>query len=298
MYPPEIDYHRPEDVDEAIELLAASGPGTELLAGGHSLLPTLKSGLSDVDTLIDISRLAELQGVTERDGHVEIGAGTSYADALASEVVQSALPHLVAAVREIGDRQVRNAGTIGGNVAHADPAADLPAVVLVSEATVAAAGPDGRREIDASEFFDGMYETALGDDEILTHVRFPALGESQVGVYSKREHPASGYALLGVAAVLTVEDDEVREARIGANGAVDRGVRLPGVEAAIEGGSLDEDRIEAAAARTADDLDTSELMENLNASAEYRATLLRVHTRRALALAAERASPGPDATAD
>jgi carbon-monoxide dehydrogenase medium subunit len=292
MYPPDIDYHRPTDVGEAIDLLAAGDERTELIAGGHSLLPTMKSGLADVDTLIDISRLAELQGVTAGDGTVEIGAGTRYADVLASDVVRSSLPHLEAAVRQIGDRQVRNAGTIGGNVAHADPAADLPAVVLVSEATIVARGPDGRREIDAAEFFGGMYETALAGDEILTAVRFPALGDSQAGAYSKRRHPASGYALVGVVAVLTVDDDEVQEARVGANGAVDHGVRLPGVEGAIEGGPPTEDRIEAAAARVEDDFPAAELMENLNASAAYRATLLRAHTRRALTAAADGAGDG------
>ncbi|MUW15959.1 xanthine dehydrogenase family protein subunit M, partial [Halorubrum sp. CBA1125] len=180
-------------------------------------------------------------------------------------------------------------GTIGGNLAHADPASDLPGAAIASDLTLVAEGRDGERRIDADDFFVAMYMTDLAEDELLTRVEVPRTNGSAGGAYVKKPSPSSGYALIGVAARLQVDNDVVTNARVGANGVMDHGVRLDPVEDAIEGESLTEDTIEAAAERATDDLDVSMMMDDIQASSEYRAHLLGVYTRRALERAAERA---------
>ncbi|GAB3670394.1 FAD binding domain-containing protein [Halopiger thermotolerans] len=290
MYPDEFDYYEATTVEEAIELLEDHAmEETELLAGGHSLLPAMKTGLSSPDVLIDLGGVDALHGVAVDGETLTVGAMSRYSDLLDADAAHEHAPALTAAVEQVGDRQVRNRGTIGGNLAHADPASDLPAAALVSDATLVAQGPDGERTIPADEFYYGMYATDLGPAEILTRVEVPSAGDA-VGTYAKKPSPSSGYAMVGVAALLMVDDGTVTSARIGANGATDHGVRLEPVEDALTGESLDEETIAAAAEHATDDVDAALLMDDLQASGEFRAQLLEVYTERALEKAVDRLS--------
>ena len=290
MFPDEFHYEKATTTDEAIDLLEEhAGEETELLAGGHSLLPAMKTGLSSPDVLIDISGVDELHGVSVDGDTVTVGAMTRYGDLLASDDAHENAPALTAAVEQVGDRQVRNRGTIGGNLAHADPASDLPAAAMVSDATLVVQGPDGERSVPAEEFYFGMYATDVGPGELVTRVEMPAKPDA-VGTYAKKPSPSSGYAMVGVSALLELDGDGVESARVGANGVMDHGVRLEPVEDAITGESLDDDVIETAAGRATDDLDEAMMMADLQASAEFRAQLLGVYTERALRTATERAS--------
>lgn len=298
MYPDEFDYHEATSVGEAIDLMAEhAGEEVELLAGGHSLIPAMKSGLSSPDVLIDVGGIDDLHGVSVEDGSLVVGAMTTYADLLDADGASEHAPAFTAAVRQVGDEQVRNRGTVGGNLAHADPASDLPGAALAADATLVAEGPDGEREIPVDDYFFGMYATALGPNELLTRVEIPA-ADGAAGAYAKKPSPSSGYAMIGVAAqVATADDGTVESARIGANGAMDHGVRLEPTEAALAGERLDADAIERAAAVAPDDLDTDMMMEDLQASAEFREHLLTVYTERALGEVAERvgaAAPAAD----
>jgi carbon-monoxide dehydrogenase medium subunit len=289
MYPDEFDLYEADSVGEALDLLDEHGDAeTELLAGGHSLLPTMKSGLASPGVVIDIGQVDGMAGIDDEGDAVAIGATTTYATIAASDLAHEAAPALAQAAHAVGDRQVRNMGTIGGNIAHADPASDLPGAVIASDATVVVEGRDGERTVDADDFFMGMYMTDVGDDELVTRVEVPKAADA-VGAYAKRPNPASGYAVVGVAAQLELDGDTVASASVGANGIMDHGVRLDPVEAAIEGESLDEDAVESAAARAAADLDESMMMEDNFASAAFRANLLEAYAERALASAAEEA---------
>jgi carbon-monoxide dehydrogenase medium subunit len=288
MYPDEFDYYNADGVDDALDLLdehSDSGT-TELLAGGHSLLPAMKTGLSSPDVLIDISDIEAMQGISVDGDGLSIGAMTRYSDLVDSEAVAEHAPALAAAAGQVGDVQVRNRGTIGGNLAHADPAADLPGAALASDATLVVHGPDGEREIPADDFFFGMYTTDVGPDELLTRIEIPS-ADGAHGAYAKKPSPSSGYAMVGVAALLETDGESVTSARIGANGVMDHGVRLSPVEDVLADGSLDDDTIEAAANRAGDDLDVDMMMSDLQASNEFRAQLLEVYTERALTAAIE-----------
>lgn len=285
MYPDEFDYYTAESVGEALDLLDEhSDAETELLAGGHSLLPAMKTGLSSPEVLIDISGVDAMHGIEVDDDTLSIGAMERYSALTDSDEVAEHAPALAAAAQQVGDVQVRNRGTLGGNLAHADPAADLPAAALASNVTLVAEGPDGERSIPADDFFFGMYTTDLGPDELLTRVEIPS-ADGAVGVYAKKPSPSSGYAMVGVAALLDTDDDTVESASVGANGVMDHGVRLESVEDALAGGSLDDDSIEAAAGHAGDDLDVAMMMDDLQASNEFRAQLLEVYTERALTAA-------------
>jgi carbon-monoxide dehydrogenase medium subunit len=290
MYPDEFDYHRAESVDHALELLADNvNAETELLAGGHSLLPTMKSGLASPDVVIDIGQIDAMAGIQDGGDHVAIGANTTYAEIDDADLVWEAAPALAEAAHNVGDVQVRNRGTIGGNLAHADPASDLPGAALASDATVVVQGENGERKVDADDFFMGMYMTDVQPGEILTRIEVPKV-DSGAGAYAKKPSPSSGYALVGVAATLHTAGGRIESASVGANGAMDHGVRLGPVEDALEGLSLDDhDSIEGAADHAVEDLDTAMMMEDLQASGEFRAQLLEVYCGRALSSAAERA---------
>lgn len=289
MYPPEFEYERAGGVDEAIQLLVDNADrDVELLAGGHSLLPTLKSGLASPDLLVDIGDLDELRGVESSGGSTTIGALTPYADIESADGLWDVSAVVAEAASQIGDVQVRNAGTVGGNIAHADPASDLPASVLAADATIHARGPDGDRAIAADDFFTGMYGTALADDELLTTVEVPHQSNGTGSAYAKKPSPASGYALVGVATTVETNGDGVESARVAVNGAVDHAVRLPGVEEALSDGPLTEEAIAAAAEQAHDDLDGATLMGDVQASGEFRKQLVEVYSREAINRAAER----------
>lgn len=287
MFPDEFDYHEAESVDHAVELLGEYGGQVELLAGGHSLLPAMKTGLSSPDVLVDLGDVDELHGVRADGDTLSIGAMTRYSDLVDSEAAQEHAPAMTAAVAEVGDAQVRNRGTVGGNLAHADPASDLPAVAIATGATLHAQGPNGTRELDADDFFLSVYMTSLGPDEILTGIDFPKL-DGGVDAYVKKPSPSSGYAMVGVATRLEFDGDTVEAASVAANGALDRAVRLDTVEDALEGSEATEDVAADAAALATDAVDTDEMMEDIQADAEYRAQLLETYTRRALLTALDR----------
>ncbi|AZH25187.1 FAD binding domain-containing protein [Haloplanus aerogenes] len=290
MFPSEFEYRRAESVEEAITLLAEQEGQTEILAGGHSLLPTMKSGLASPDVVIDIGGIDDLHGVDRGDGVVEIGALTSYSTVAGDDTLHDAMPAVTQAAEAIGDVQVRNRGTVGGNLAHADPASDLPAAVLAADATLHAAGPDGHRTISADDFFTGLYGTALDDGELLTAVEVPT---HDIGTYVKKPSPSSGYAMVGVAVVIEFDDGVVDSARVAATGAVDHAMRLPVVEEELVGTTLDEDDISAAAAHATDEIEAFELMDDNQASAEYRSTLLEVYTEQAVTGVTDRSGTAP-----
>ncbi|MFB6303875.1 MAG: xanthine dehydrogenase family protein subunit M [Haloferacaceae archaeon] len=294
MYPDDFDYHEATTVDEALDLMADhAGEETELLAGGHSLLPAMKTGLSSPDVIIDIGGIEALRGVSVEDDRLVVGAATRYSDLLDADAAHEHAPALTAATAEVGDRQVRNRGTVGGNLAHADPASDLPGAALASDATFVVRGPDGERSVPAEEFFFGMYATAVGPGELLTRIEVPSAADA-VGTYAKKPSPSSGYAMVGVSALLWTDGGVVEEARVGANGAMDHGVRLGPVEDALTGERLDGDAAAAAAGRATEDLDAALMMDDLQASGEFRAQLLEVYTERALRKAVDRTPAAAD----
>jgi aerobic carbon-monoxide dehydrogenase medium subunit len=292
MYPTEFAYHVPTSLADAVTLLQGGGDDVKVLAGGQSLLPLMKLRLAEPATLVDIGRIMELRGIREDGDTLVIGATTTYRDVLDAAVAARRIPLFVEAVRQVGDMQVRARGTIGGSLAHADPAGDLPAVVLALDGEMTAMGAGGARTIRASDFFVDLLTTTLREGEILTAVRLPAVDQPRIGsAYVKHHHPASGYAVVGVAAVVRLaEDGACREARVGITGAGTHATRATGVEQALVGQPLGEDTLAAAAALGAAGLD---LVSDTYASAEYRAHLTRVLTRRALAMAAARARGAP-----
>jgi carbon-monoxide dehydrogenase medium subunit len=295
MFPDKFDYYRADSIEEALELLEDhAGEEVELLSGGHSLIPAMKTGLSSPDVLVDIGGIDEMAGI-ERDGDtVHIGANTRYHQVADSDIVAEHAPALAETTGKIGDVQVRHRGTIGGNLAHADPASDMPGAALAADVTVVARGPDGERRIPIDDYFWGMYMTDLEHEEILTGIEVPSVGADGAGAYAKKASPSSGYAMIGVATQLTASDGTIESARVGANGALDHGVRLEGVEDALVGEEVGAEAAEAAAEHAMDDLDVIELMEDLQASAEFRAQLLGVYTQRSLEAAMDRV-PAPAA---
>ena len=292
MFPAQFDYYKASSVSEALDLMEEhADQSPELLSGGHSLLPTMKSGLASPGAIVDISGIDEINGIETSGDETTIGATTNYVDVVESSDLAENVAIFPDTVRQIGDVQVRNRGTIGGNLAHADPASDLPAAALVADATIVVEGRDGEREIPIDDFFFGMYATGVEEDEILTGVRLP--NAPQLGAaYAKKPSPSSGYAMVGVAVALEVDGDEVTSARVAANGVMDHGVRLEPVEEELVGGSTDEDSLAAAADHAGDDLDEMMMMDDVQASAEFRAHLLTVYTKRALGTAVDRAGSG------
>lgn len=282
MYPDTFDYHEATSVEHALELHEEHAEDeTVFLSGGHSLLPAMKSGLSSPDVVIDVGSIDEMVGIDHENDHTTVGASTRYATIVEDERFQERCPVVAEATELIGDVQVRNRGTVGGNVAHSDPASDLPATMLSAEATMYAHDGDSERAIDADEFFLGVYATDLGPDELLTRIEIPTIGDG-VGAYIKKPSPSSGYAIVGVAARIEVDGGEFASARVAANGVMDRAVRLDAVEAALEGEPATEETIAAAAAHATDGLDTAFMMDDVQASGEYRAQLLESYTQRGL----------------
>jgi carbon-monoxide dehydrogenase medium subunit len=287
MYAPGFDYYRARSVADAHQLLAAH-PGAKLLAGGHSLLPLLKLRLAAPPALVDIGRIPELRGISRQGDWIRIGALTTHAELAAAADLRNAAPALADAAAMVGDPAVRNRGTIGGNVAHADPASDLPTVLVALDARIVAAGPGGERTIHADQFFTGIMTTALAEDEILVGIHVPASGRGQGSSYEKFAHPASRYAVLGVAAWVAVTDGKCSAARIALGGLLPNARRAGSAEGALIGKALNEDAFAAAADQIAADLG-NDVTGDIYASAEYRAAMAPVFTKRALASAAARA---------
>ncbi|MDP9321452.1 MAG: xanthine dehydrogenase family protein subunit M [Chloroflexota bacterium] len=280
-----FDYRAATSVEEAVRLLSGA-PDAKVLAGGHSLLPLMKFGLAQPSLLVDIGRIAALRGIHENGG-ITIGALTTHQTIADDATCRARLAALSEAAAAVGDVQVRARGTIGGSLAHADPSADEQACVLAFDATLRAIGPKGERTIAAGDFFKGVLETALGSDEILTSVQFPGSRPGTGSAYAKFPNPASGFAIVGVAAVVTVaKDGKVERAAIGVTGAAERPFRATAAERALVGTKADAAAIAAAAAKAGEGV---QLSSDLSSSAEFRAQLLTVHARRALSRAVEAA---------
>jgi carbon-monoxide dehydrogenase medium subunit len=279
MYPAQFDYHTPGTVREALDLLGRYKDDAKLLAGGHSLLPAMKLRLAQPKHLVDLRKVPGLTGIKEEGGVLVIGAMTTHYTVESSAVVKSKCPVLAATAGQIGDPMVRNMGTIGGSLAHADPAADYPACIIALGAEMVAEGPKGKRTIKADDFFKGLLTTALAADEVLTEVRVPVCGPKVGTNYQKFPHPASRFAVVGVAAVLTVDGGKVTKASIGITGAGTKATRAKGVEAGLVGKALDAATVQAAADKAADGVD---VQADLQGSEDYKRHLLRVFARRAI----------------
>lgn len=289
MFPDAFTYERAGSVEEALALLADhDDEETELLAGGHSLLPTMKTGLATPDVVVDISRIDQLRGIEADDDVITVGAMTPYADIEDDDALRTDCPVVAEAASEVGDVQVRNVGTIGGNVAHADPASDMTASVLAADATVHLQGRDGSRSVGIGDFFQGMFETDLEEGELLTRIEIPSDDVNATSAYVKRPSPSSGYAMVGVAAAVETNGDTVESARVAVTGVTDRPVRLGPVEDRLLGEDLSRETIAAAVERATDDFGDAMLMDDERASSEFRAHLLGQYTERALTKVSDR----------
>lgn len=282
MFPSQFEYVRPSSVQEAIAALVAN-PDAKVLAGGHSLLPAMKLRLAQPAALVDIARIPGLRGITiNGDGSATIGALTTYQDLEDSAELAQAYPVIKQTANIVGDPQVRTRGTIGGSLAHLDPAADFTAVLLALGASVKIVGPNGERTSSLDDLFVGLLTTTLEPDELITEVTIPAAKGGQN--YQKHAHPASGYAVVGVAAVVNVENGVISSAGVAVTGAPEKATRATSVEAALVGKPANAETIAAAAALATDDL--GELNGDVYASPEYRGHLVKVLAKRAITAAA------------
>ena len=281
MFPNQFEYHRPESVGAATALLAAN-PEAKLLAGGHSLLPAMKLRLASPTALVDLAGIGGLAGIDAGNG-IRIGAMTTYAELRDSEALRRVLPMISEAADNVGDPAVQSRGTLGGALAHSDPAADFTALFLALNGSVDVTGANGSRTIAADDLFVDLFTTSLEPDEIITSVSFPVNVTRMKMAYEKFRHPASGYAVVGVAAVIDDGAGGVDSARIAVTGATSKATRAAAAERALEGKPLDDDSIKAAAAVAAVGL---EINGDHFASEEYRRHLISVLTGRALRRAA------------
>ena len=284
MYPAPFDYLRAETLEQALELLGEHD-GAKLLAGGHSLIPMLKLRLAQPKVLIDIARISELKGVSIEDDVIRIGALTTHKELSTSDTLRSECPLLSEAASKIGDPQVRNRGTIGGNIAHADPASDLPAPLLALEATVHVRSRNGERSIPMADFFVDLLTTELGASEVMTHLTVPRNGSDTGSAYLKMEHPASGYAVCGAAA--RVSTGSPKRVSLALNGVTAIPRRMTALEQSLEGTALDDAEIDAAVDGR---LEIEEPLSDTFASGEFRKQLARVWSKRAIKTARDRAS--------
>ena len=278
-----FEYTRATSLDDALAKLRAANGDGKLIAGGHSLVPLMKLRLSEPKVLIDIGRIPGLSGINTKGDAIEIGAGTTHHDVGASALLRNVCPMLAETAAEIGDPQVRNRGTLGGSLAHADPAADYPAAMLALDADIHIKGPNAARVVKASDFFQAMFTVDLAADEIITAVQFKPV---KAAAYAKLHQRASHFAIVGVAAALAVSNGVVQSARVGLTGASSHAIRLTGVEQALTGKPLSPETIESAA-RTASN-GVADINSDLHASEDYRRAMIPVFTKRALLRAMER----------
>ncbi|MBA2317650.1 MAG: xanthine dehydrogenase family protein subunit M [Euzebyales bacterium] len=286
MIPAPFDYVRADSIADAITALGEHGDDAKVLAGGHSLLPLMKLRLAYPSVLIDIGRIADLRGVSDAGDELVIGATTTHYQVVTDPLVGQHCGLLAEATAMVGDPQVRHRGTIGGALAHADAAGDLPAIALALEATLVVEGPDGRRSIPAAEFFVDYLETAMEPDELLVHVRVPKSGGTWGYAYEKFNRVAQAWAIVGAAAMVRRDNGAIAEARVGLTHMGTVPLRATATEQALSGADASADRIAEAAHHAADGTSPP---ADLNAQADYRRHLARVLTRRALVRAA---SPG------
>ncbi len=286
MYPATFDYHRAASVKEALTLLAQYGDDAKLLSGGHSLLPILKLRLAQPRHLVDVTRIPELGQIAEQGGKISIGAAVRHAQVASSALVRDKLGLLAECAGNIGDVQVRNRGTIGGSLAHADPAADYPAAVLALEGEIRLESAAGMRMVKAEDFFVDLMTTAVRPGELISAASFAPLPAGAGWAYLKHRQPASGFAMVGVAACLTLDKSgKCQNVHVGITGLGPKAFRAKAVENALNGRAPDPKALAEAAAHAADGIDA---LADIHASAEFRAELARVYTRRALESAAAR----------
>jgi carbon-monoxide dehydrogenase medium subunit len=280
MIPAPFDYFRPQTLDEALGLLA-DHEDAKVLAGGHSLIPAMKLRLAQPKTIIDIGRIPGLGSIREDGGQIVVGALATHSEIESSALLRDLCPLLPEVASQIGDVQVRNRGTIGGSLVHADPASDWPAAILALDAQLTIAGANGRHTVNATDFFVEMMQTSVQSNEILCEIRVPKTGKSVA--YVKSAQKASGFAIAGAAAVV---DNARRIASVGISGVAAKPYRASAVERALGGALLTKETVAIAAAKAAEGVDP---LGDIHASSDFRAHLARVNTRRALELALSRA---------
>lgn len=279
MIPGAFEYHAPTSLDEALSLLSANADDAKILAGGQSLLPLMKLRLAKPGVVIDIGGLDQLRYIREENGNLLIGALTTYTEIAESSLVLEKCPLIAQASRVVGDVQVRNRGTIGGGLAHADPAEDLPAAIVALNADLKAVGPDGERWIAAKDFYITMLTSSLMPEELLTEIRIPVLSGYKTA-YEKFSKQAAGFAVVGVAvAVKAAADGTCEDIAIGVTAVGDVAYRANNVEAALRGQKLDEPTIEKAASLVTEGID---VMEDVNATPSYRSHLAQVYVTRTI----------------
>lgn len=288
MIPGRFDYHAPTTVDEALGLLGELD-GAKPLAGGHSLVPAMRLRLANPEILVDLNGIAELSYIREEGGELRIGAMTRESEIERSPLVEGRFAMLADASRVVADPLVRNRGTIGGNLAHADPANDHPAVMRAYGATLVARGPDGTREIPADDFFLDLFTSALEPGELLVEIRIPIPGPSDGGAYVKFERKVGDYAISAAAVQLTMDGDTCTAIRAGLTNVGAVPIRPTEAEEILTGAALDEDTLERAGQAAAD---ASDPTEDLRGSIEYKRDVTRVLFKRAVRTAAERAKGG------
>ncbi len=279
MLPAPFDYQRPASLAEAISLLAKN-EDAKVLAGGHSLIPAMKLRFAQPKIIVDIGRIAELNYIREQDGTIAIGAMTTHFEIESSALLRERCPLLPEVARQIGDAQVRNKGTLGGSLVHADPAADWPAAVLALDAEFDVAGPNGRRTVRSADFFVDMMQSAVQQNEILCEIRLPLTPKSVA--YVKFAQKASGFAIAGVAALVDKRNNTVA---VGITGIAPKAYRATAVENALRGKELTRKMIDEAVTKVIEEI---EPLNDIHASAEFRAHLAQVNCRRALELALSR----------
>jgi len=276
MIPISFKYKKANSVEEAITFL---NDDTQVLGGGQSLIPTLKLRLNAPGTLVDISKIESLKGIRDNENSITVGGGATHASIASHTALAKHVPMMGQAAREIGDVQIRNVGTIGGSMAHADPAADWPAVLLATDANVVIQGKNGKREVDIDQFFKGFYETALTEGEIITAIRIPKMNSNTHSTYVKFKQPASRFAIVGVAAGVELEGGVVKSVRIGITGVAEYAYRPINVEKTLKGKPFNAETIEAAVANVTEGV---EVMSDHYASQKYRTHLAHVYVKRAL----------------
>jgi carbon-monoxide dehydrogenase medium subunit len=284
MIPTSFEYVRAESLKDALKVLS-DGDGSKAIAGGHSLLPIMKFRLAQPPRLVDISRLEELKGIGEKGRGARIGAGVTYRELLESELLRERFPIVAEATETIGDLQVRNRGTIGGSLAHADPVSDMPAVMLALDATFNLRSKRGRRSVKAREFFQGAFATALAEDELLTEIILPPLPTGAGTTYLSHDHPASGYAIVGAAVAVARKRKAVTHAVVALTGVGEIAYLLRSADSLV-GSNGEPDAVARVAAEATTGV---EVNGDIHAPAEYRRHLATVITRRALETALERA---------
>jgi carbon-monoxide dehydrogenase medium subunit len=286
LIPPAFDYHAPKTVGEALSLLGSLGADAKILAGGHSLLPMMKLRFANPAHLIDINRIPELRGICEDGPTVVIGAMTSENALIDSPVLRAKVPLLAEAPKLIADPQVRNRGTIGGDIAHGDPANDHPALSIAVDAVFTLQGPGGRRTVKAEDFFLGTYMTALADDELLVDIRVPAFAAGTGWAYEKLKRKTGDWATAGAAVVLRVSGGQVSHARIALTNVAPQALRAQAAEQALLGKPLSDATIDAAAQAA---MAITDPAEDLRGDREYKTAMAGQMLKRAIRAAAARA---------